>query len=141
MPKKTPKKDGNGTIHTMEKPGDSPDTPPIPGETEPVIPAAPAPTGRIRKDGAPFFDSLRKIALGDWGSRYYLYLYRLEPVIDRLRSGETKYVMRYSEPVDEQKLMIEHGSGRYRLNLVGLKPATGANDGTEIGRYECDILN
>src|ERR1017187_10310687 len=99
MSKKTTKKDGTGTVLTMEKPDGSPDTPPIPEESEPVIPAAPMPTGRIRKDGAPFFESLRKIALGDWGSRYYLYLYRLEPVIDRLRSGETKYVMRYSEPV------------------------------------------
>lgn len=141
MSKKTPKKDENGTVITMEKPDDSPDTPPIPEEKQPDMPAAPAPQSRIRKDGATFFESLRKIALSDWGSRYYLYLYRLEPVIDRLRSGETKYVMRYSEPIDEEKLMLEHGSGRYRLNLVGLKPATGNNDGTEIGRYECDILN
>lgn len=137
MSKRTPKNDGSGTVLTMDKPPDSPDTPPTPIETPPDAPVAP----RIRKDGAGFFESLRKIALADWGSRYYLYLYRLEPVIDRLRSGETKYVMRYSEPVDEEKLMQEHGSGRYRLNLVGLKPATGANDGTEIGRYECDILN
>src|ERR1035441_5859216 len=133
MSKKTSKNDANGTVLTMEKPVDSPDSPPISEEPEPVTAAAPLPTGRIRKDGAPFFESLRKIALADWGSRYYLYLYRLEPVIDRLRSGETKYVMRYSEPLDEEKLMQEHGSGRYRLNLVGTKPATGANDGTESG--------
>src|ERR1035441_615342 len=118
MSKKTSKNRASGRVLTKKKPDDSPDSPPISEEPEPVTAAAPLPTGRIRKDGATFFENLRKIALSDWGSRYYLYLYRLEPVIDRLRSGETKYVMRYSEPVDEQKLMLEHGSGRYRLNLV-----------------------
>ncbi|HQT26626.1 MAG TPA: hypothetical protein PLK99_08540, partial [Burkholderiales bacterium] len=86
-----------------------------------------------------FFERVRKIPQADWGTRYYLYVYRIEPVIDRLRSGETKYVMRYSEPVDEQLLLVKHGSGRYRLNLVGLKPTGG--EGTEIARQDVDLLN
>lgn len=139
MSKKTPKKDEMGTVVTMEKPDDSPDSPRIPEEIPTDTSAAPAPQPKRNKNEG-FFADLRKIPLADWGSRYYLYLYRTEPVIDRLRSGETKYVMRYSEPVDEQKLMMEHGSGRYRLNLVVLKP-DGAHHSTEIGRYECDILN
>ena len=138
MSKKTPKTDGNGTVLTMDKPADSPDSPPeLAGIQTDTAAAQPLTPKRNKNEG--FFADLRKIALADWGSRYYLYLYRTEPVIDRLRSGETKYVMRYSEPVDEQKLMVEHGSGRYRLNLVLLKPNSTQNN--EIARYECDILN
>lgn len=145
MSKKRTKKQDTGNVLTMDPAADSPDSPPILEEIQPDTAAAPAapppPAQKPPKKSEGFFDRLRDIAVADWGTRYYLYVYRLEPLIDRLRSGEIKYVMRYSEPIEEQKIMLEHGSGRYRINLVALKPATGKNSGTEIGRYECDILN
>ena len=141
MSKKRSKKEDIGNVLTMDPAADFPDSPPISEEKQPDIVAASVQQPKPPKKSEGFFDRLRNIAIPDWGTRYYLYVYRLEPLIDRLRSGEIKYTMRYAEPIDEQKLMLEHGSGRYRLNLVALKPATGKDSGTEIGRYECDILN
>src|SRR5208283_4215532 len=75
----------------------------------------------------PFFKRLQKIAKEDWGPRYTLYLYRKEPITDRLRSGDFKYLRVYSEPITEDQIMVEFGSGKYKGTLNCKKP------GEELG--------
>jgi hypothetical protein len=104
--------------------------------SDPPNPPNPAPPAA---DTLTFFARMGKIAKEDWGSRALLYLYRLEPVIDRLRGGDKKYVRRYAEPVDEEAIKMEHGSGRYRLVLTFRKPS--AEQSSQIDNYEFDILD
>lgn len=86
-----------------------------------------------------FFEKLREIATADWGPRANIHLYRLEPYTDRLRSGNVVYVMKYSEPIDEERILADHGSGKYRAMLTFRKPS--AEQGDEVDRIEFELLN
>jgi hypothetical protein len=86
-----------------------------------------------------FFQAMGRIQKEDWGPRATIYLYRVEPVIDRLRASDKKYIMTYAEPINEDKILADHGSGRYKAVLNFKKPA--ANQGDEIDSYYFDILN
>jgi hypothetical protein len=86
-----------------------------------------------------FWKSMAKIEAADWGSRANIYLYRVEPITDRLRGGDKKYVMCYGEPISEDRLMIDHGSGRYKAILTFKKPASDTGD--EIDKIYLDIFN
>ena len=86
-----------------------------------------------------FFARINSISKADWGSRACLKLYRLEPIIDRLRGSENKMVVKYEEPVDENRIMLDYGSGRYRLYLNFKMP--GEHEGKELDSVEFDILN
>ena len=106
----------------------------------------PPPSGRGRppgrKDPVPkqmsFFDRLAKIDKQDWGTRAQVRVYRLEPIIDRLRGSERKYIRVYQEPLTEEQLKVDNGSGRYRLYL-NYKAAAGPEQ--EIDSVEIDILD
>lgn len=98
----------------------------------------------LKKDPSPptvptFMQQQGKISKEDWGPRANIYLYRVEPVIDRTRGGDKKYIMCYQEPLNEDKILADHGSGRYKAVLNFKKPA--ANQGDEIDSYYFDILN
>ena len=82
---------------------------------------------------------MNKVPKPDWGPRATIYLYRVEPVIDRTRSGETKFINTYAEPVNEDRIMADYGSGRYKLILNFRKP--GAETGDVIDSVYMDILN
>jgi hypothetical protein len=82
---------------------------------------------------------MEKIAAADWGTRASVVLYRLEPMIDALRSGEVRYIAKYLTPVDQEKIKHEHGSGRYRLYLS--YKAAGEREGKELDSTEFDILD
>jgi hypothetical protein len=86
-----------------------------------------------------FFEAVNSVAAADWGTRITLYLYRLEPFTDRRKSGEFIYIHQYAEPVNEQRVMVDFGSGRYRLMLNTRKP--GAERGDETDRYDFEICN
>src|SRR5262245_36224431 len=86
-----------------------------------------------------FFERLNAIHKDDWGTRAYIHLYRLEPFTDRLRSGTVVFIMKYLEPIDETKILMDHGSGRYRALLNFRKPSED-KDG-ELDRAEFDLLN
>jgi len=116
-------------------------------EVQPAADPVPPPRPRIARDGKPsntldadFFQRLAKIPRADWGNKVYLYLYVLEPVCNLRQQGGKSYLMRYEEPVaDENRIMLEHGSGRYRFMLSQVKNTPEA--GTEIARYEFEIYN
>ncbi len=86
-----------------------------------------------------FLDAINKIEEADWGTRATIWLYRLEPYTDRKRSGEPVNLMQYAEAVDEGRVMMEFGSGRYRFLLTMRKPS--GQRGEEVCRYEFEINN
>jgi hypothetical protein len=120
--------------------------PPPPETAEAAEPAAKRQAGRPlgAKTGAAasnrtLFQRMEEIPADDWGSRATVHLYRLEPFTDRLRSGNVIHIMRYSEPIDEARVMADHGSGKYRAILNFRKQSGPKSD--EVGRFEFEILN
>lgn len=86
-----------------------------------------------------FVDRIQRIAKEDWGARATIRVYRTEPSVDRVRLGEPKHICVYSEPVDEERIKADHGSGRYRLYLNFKEPTS--REGKEIDSIEIDILD
>jgi hypothetical protein len=148
--KQMPRQNGNVAI---EDPPEVPEQPPITQTPfdEPQKAAEPVPDlglkpppqkseGRARSKGD-FFDTVRRIPKEDWGTRVFLYLYCWEPICDEKLSGEKRYLNRYSQPVlDEHAIMVDYGSGKYRLTLTNRKPATNEN-GAPIETYDFEIYN
>jgi hypothetical protein len=87
----------------------------------------------------PFFRRVAAVNRDDWGTRYKIKVYRLAPIIDRLRGSENKYICIYEEPITEEKIKHDHGSGRYRLYLSCKSPAN--KEEKEVDRIEFDILD
>ena len=88
-----------------------------------------------------FFQRVAAIDPADWGTRARVTVYRLEPMIDRLRSSEKKYITIYNDsPPDEERLKQDHGSGKYRLYL-GIKTAGPGQQEREVDSIELDILD
>lgn len=84
-----------------------------------------------------FWATLRGYTPAEW-EYLMLRLYRLAPITDRLAGGgSTKFISKYNEPVDEQQIKLEHGSGRYRLMLNKYNPANQKD--FPIARVEFDV--
>jgi hypothetical protein len=77
--------------------------------------------------------------LADWGTRAKIRVYRLEPIIDMRRGSANKYICIYTEPIDEERIKRDHGSGRYRLYLNYRN--AGAQEEHELDSVEFDILD
>jgi hypothetical protein len=86
-----------------------------------------------------FMQRVSGIVPEDWGARAKLRLYRLAPIIDRLRGSETKFLTIYEEPIEEERIKHDWGSGRYRLYL-NMKTA-GQQGERELDQVEFDILD
>jgi hypothetical protein len=100
------------------------------------------PKGRKKPDsegGPTFWQKVAAVAKPDWGPRANIYLYRVEPVIDRRRQGSQTYITKYAEPISEDRILADHGSGRYKLMLNFRKP--GAEQGDEVDSLYLDLLN
>lgn len=89
--------------------------------------------------GPTFWQQVASVAKADWGPRAHIYLYRVEPRIDRSRSGNPNYITKYAEAISEDRVLADHGSGKYKLMLNFRKP--GAEQGDEIDSVYLDILN
>lgn len=104
--------------------------------------AAPAQSAAPKRTKGDFFDMVRRVAKEDWGTRIFLYLYCFEPVTDEKQSGEKKYLNRYAQPItDEHAVMIDYGSGKYRLVLTNRKPDGSTEKGAPIESYDFEIYN
>lgn len=102
----------------------------------------PKPKGRSARATAEtptFWQKVAQVAKADWGPRANIYLYRVEPVIDRRRAGSQTYITKYAEPISEDRILADHGSGRYKLMLNFRKP--GAEQGDEVDSLYLDLLN
>lgn len=86
-----------------------------------------------------FFQTCSRIDPQDWGTRASIYLYRAEPIIDRSRSGDFHYVDKYSETINEDRILTDHGSGKYRLMLNFQKP--GASVSSTVDTSVLTLLN
>jgi hypothetical protein len=99
-----------------------------------------APRQEVKPPKTPtFYQTINKIPKADWGPRANIYLYRVEPVIDRTRSGDSKFINTYAEPVNEDRVMADYGSGKYKLILNFRK--AGADTGDVLDSVYMDILN
>lgn len=144
-PKKPEKKPHNlaqmppastGNVAVADAPPQTPfDTP----EIQPTSPQQAAPIPKVPKNPT-FFQRVAAIPKLDWGTRAFIYVYCLEPICNLKGAGETKYLVKLQQPIqDEDWLMIDYGSGKYRLQLVHRKPA--ADKADSIDTYECEIFN
>src|SRR5271157_1144985 len=146
MAKSTSRPPKKPTPIDASTPFDEPVTDMSAAEAPPVEQSAAEPTpdqpqtSPPRKRTTPtFIETINKVPKGDWGPRANIYLYRVEPVIDRTRSGDSKYINCYAEPVNEDRIMGDYGSGRYKLILNFRKP--GAATGDIIDSDYWDIMN
>jgi hypothetical protein len=152
--KQPPKQSRPGTITEFPQPENTVAVADLPEgfeptpETPPETPQAAAPPkrgrGQPKKTDPPvetnFFQRVAAVPAADWGTRVYLYLYQIEPVCDLKQSGGKAYLMRYQEPVrDEHQIMLEQGSGKYRLVLAYNKISPQASN--EMARYDFEIYN
>ena len=157
MAKTTPKRAKVKPIRANQPPPDEPEgSDPAEPDGEPLTEDAPPPQAaqqaepphRGRPPGPrdptqttvmPFFRRVAAVNRDDWGTRYKIKVYRLAPIIDRLRGSENKYICIYEEPITEEKIKHDHGSGRYRLYLSCKSPAN--KEEKEVDRIEFDILD
>ena len=110
-----------------------------PAETAKPEPEAAAPQPR-QKRTVTGWDRVRAIPKADWGTRAFIYIYCLEPICDLKGGGEKKYLVKLKQPIfDEDAIMIDYGSGKYRLTLTYRKPAADKQD--EIDSWEIEIYN
>lgn len=115
---------------------DPPTDPPTPFDG---IEAPPAEKPKKPLKVMTFFQRVASIDFADWGTRAKIKVYRLAPLIDRLVGSQHKFVTIYGEPLTEQKLKVDHGSGKYRLYLNYKNP--GAKEERELDTVEIDILD
>jgi hypothetical protein len=109
-------------------------------QPKPAEPAPPPPPNVRNKGKESFWHKVRDIPKEEWGKRAWIYVYCLEPVCNLKTAGENKYLVKSAEPItDEDSIMHDYGSGRYRLNLVYRKPA--ADRGDEVDATEIEIYN
>ena len=152
MAKTKPRKPKNGNIAEFPGPAEDSESPDAtvaaeaPPESAPD-PPEPATEPPPRKPGSrnlipkvlTFFQQISKIPLADWGTRAKIRVYRLEPIIDMRRGSNNKYICIYTEPLDEERIKRDLGSGRYRLYLNYKNP--GAQEERELDSVEVDILD
>lgn len=95
-----------------------------------------------RPPGAPsFFERLKDYPTQEWdGGQVVLTLYRLEPFTDRTTGGpKPVWVMKYGNPIDEERILLDHGSGRYRVYLNEAEP--GSRKTRMVETHEFEIYN
>lgn len=63
-------------------------------------------------DQVPLFDLMQLIPASAWEDELMVYLYRLDPPVAN-KSGEKKYICRYTQPFDEDTIREQHGGGKY----------------------------
>jgi hypothetical protein len=72
----------------------------------------------------PFFAWIKSFPPTEWQELLYMYLYRCEPFTDRKQTGNHNYIRKYSEPIEEEDVKVQFGSGRYKLMLIRFNPQT-----------------
>jgi len=71
-----------------------------------------------------FFLNLKRVDPEEWTERLFMYLYRTAPLIDRKQTaGQHNNIEKISEPVDQNDIMLRHGSGGYKLILIRYDPS------------------
>ena len=85
-----------------------------------------------------FFTQLAEFTTDDW--QYLIaYLYRTAPTIDRRSNGRAINLRKYVDYFDTDRILREHGSGGYRIDLNRRNPVTGKCP--RIGQVFIDLLD
>jgi len=92
------------------------------GSTKPKT--DPAAAAALAGEAEDFFALLSSYPEADWQERKFMYLYRTAPIIDRKASGQDLNLMKYMKPVDAHDIMLEFGSGGYKIIFVEYDPGT-----------------
>ena len=94
--------------------------------------------GQRKESALGFFARLPKYPPSDW-ERLKLYLYRLAPITDRTAGGNpVKFLTIYREAIDEEMVLKEWGSGKYRCLLNRMQEK---GESIPIDRVEFEIEN
>jgi hypothetical protein len=117
--------EAGGNVAVAEKEPETPfDAAAEPEQSPPPESSRISPPPPETKRSLTFWQRVHAIPKADWGTRAFIYVYCLEPICDLRQGGEKKYLVRIQAPVeDENFLMADYGSGKYRLTLVHRKPA------------------
>lgn len=92
------------------------------GNRPPQTPPTPQPAAETTADD--FFSLLKTFPEDDWKERKFMYLYRTAPITDRRASGQDLNLMKYMKPIDSHDIMLEFGSGGYKILLDEYDPTT-----------------
>ena len=74
----------------------------------------------------------------DW-DRTIAYLYRVAPTIDRRSGGRPINIRKYAGPFDKDRIMLDEGSGVYRIDILRIDQETGQY--RRLTKEYFDILN
>ena len=109
-------------------------------EPQTAVPEPPESPAERPVKSLTFFEKLKRLHPDDWGTRANIYLYRLEPITDRLKGGNSfVFVQKYDEPIDQDKVISDQGSGKYRAVLTFKK--SGENGADQVDNTVFEILN
>jgi hypothetical protein len=147
MPKgKKPKNEGGNVVEMEHDTPDATEAEPLsetqaePPEAEEPPPPVTVDPERGKRRALSLFDRVKQIPKADWGTRAFIYVYCLEPICDLKMGGEKKYLVKSKAPIyDEDSIMMDYGSGKYRLQLVYRKPAADKSD--QMDACEIEIYN
>jgi hypothetical protein len=73
-----------------------------------------------RRKKLAIFDYMRTLTPSEC-EQHIVYLYRLDPKIQNA-AGQSKYIQKYSVPLDEEQIKQDHGGGKYELKLNLCEP-------------------
>jgi hypothetical protein len=117
------------------RPGGGPrKTPPAPAAA-----AAEVDARRFSWDGAEdFWDWLSGFSSNDW-NHLIGYLWRVSPITDRKFAGKASSIQKYASRFDLERIMLDHGSGGYRLDFCYTNPTTTKQN--RIAQHYFQIMN
>jgi hypothetical protein len=140
------------TTRTRQAPEAPKTPPPAPPETAPqpvaaakrangrhiygTGPAAPKTTGPPAD--VDFWDWLSEFTNDQW-QHLIAYLWRYAPITDRRANGKPTSIRKYGVRFDLERIMLDEGSGGYRVDLVQIDPASGAQK--RIAQHYFSIMN
>jgi hypothetical protein len=141
------------TTRTRRTPEPAKMPPPAPPETapQPVAAAKRAANGRHiygtgpappKTTGPPndvdFWDWLSEFTNDQW-QHLIAYLWRYAPITDRRANGKPTSIRKYGVRFDLERIMLDEGSGGYRIDLVQIDPGSGAQK--RIAQHYFSIMN
>lgn len=112
--------------------------PPVVDEDDDETPAAASPEkARMRADRDIWLE-LANYKPADW-DQTIAYLYRVAPTVDRRSGGRPINIRKYAGPFDKDRIMLDEGSGVYRIDILRIDPVDGKY--TRWAKEYFDILN
>jgi hypothetical protein len=84
------------------------------------------------------WDWLSEFSNDEW-QNLIAYLWRVSPITDRRFAGKASHIRKYAARFDLERIMLDEGSGGYRIDLVRIDPASGKQG--RIAQWFFQIMN